>query len=129
MAFVVTVSRLLKEAGAPAPAWMPLTSAAPTRFGLVAAYSFNEGNGNTVADASGNGNTGTIVGATWTTAGKYGGALSFNGTSSYVNLRNRASLRLTGSMTWSAWVRATANPENDGQIIAKSDGSAGWQLA
>ena len=100
----------------------------PPTSGLVAAYSFNEGSGTTVADASGNGNTGTIVGATWTNAGRYGRALSFNGTSSYVNLRNRASLRLTGSMTWSAWVRATANPENDGQIIAKSDGSAGWQL-
>jgi hypothetical protein len=31
--------------------------------GLVAAYSFNEGAGGTVADASGNGNTGTINGA------------------------------------------------------------------
>jgi hypothetical protein len=100
----------------------------PPSSGLVAAYSFNEGSGTTVADASGNGNTGTIVGATRTNAGKYGRALSFNGTSSYVNLRNRASLRLTGSMTWSAWVRPTANPANDGQIIAKSDGSAGWQL-
>ena len=95
---------------------------------LVAAYSFNEGTGTTVADASGNGNTGTIVGATWTTAGKYGNALSFNGTSSYVNLGNPTSLRLTGSMTLSAWVLATGNPPDDGQIIAKSNNSAGWQL-
>jgi hypothetical protein len=94
----------------------------------VAAYSFNEASGTTVIDASGNGNTGTIVGATRTNAGRYGRALSFNGTNSYVNLGNPASLRLTGSMTWSAWVRATANPQNDGQIIAKSDSSAGWQL-
>ena len=47
--------------------------------GLVAAYSFDGGSGTTVADVSGNGNVGAIVGATWTTAGRYGNALSFNG--------------------------------------------------
>jgi len=31
-------------------------------------------------------------------------------------------------MTWSAWVYITANPPNDGQIIAHSDGNSGWQL-
>ena len=35
-----------------------------TPSGLVAAYSFNQGNGTTVADASGNGHAGTITGAT-----------------------------------------------------------------
>jgi hypothetical protein len=94
---------------------------------LVAAYSFNEGTGTTVTDLSGNSLTGTIVGATWTTAGKYGNALSFNGTTGYVDLGNPTALRLTGSMTLEAWVKATANPPDDGQIIAKSDGS-GWQL-
>ena len=34
---------------------------------LVAAYSFDAGSGATVVDASGNGNTGTIVNATWST--------------------------------------------------------------
>ncbi|MEO8657482.1 MAG: LamG-like jellyroll fold domain-containing protein, partial [Bryobacteraceae bacterium] len=96
--------------------------------GLVAAYGFNEGAGTTLTDASGNGVTGTMVGATWSTAGKYGNALSFNGTSSYVDLGNPASLQLTGSMTWSAWINAAANPPDDGQIIAKSDNSSGWQL-
>jgi predicted homoserine dehydrogenase-like protein len=42
--------------------------------GLVAVYSFAEGAGTTVADASGNNNTRTISGATWTTAGKLRGA-------------------------------------------------------
>src|SRR5207342_2920593 len=49
---------------------------------LVAAYAFDETSGPTVTDASGNGLTGTIVNATRTTAGKYGGDLTFNGTSS-----------------------------------------------
>jgi len=95
----------------------------------MAAYGFKEGSGTTVADSSGNGNTGTINGATWTTAGRYGNALSFNGATSYVDLGIPASLKLTGSMTWSAWIFATANPVDDGQIVAKSgNGDDGWQF-
>ncbi|PYN28692.1 MAG: hypothetical protein DMD98_21940, partial [Candidatus Rokuibacteriota bacterium] len=73
----------------------------------MAAYAFNEGAGTTVADASGNGNTGTINGATWTTAGRYGSALVFDGTSTSVTVANAASLRLTTGMTLEAWVYPT----------------------
>ncbi len=76
--------------------------------GLVAAYGFNEGSGSTVADASGNGNTGTVANATWTTAGKYGDALSFNGTNSWVTVADSAALHLTTGMTLEAWVYPTA---------------------
>ena len=75
--------------------------------GLVAAYSFDEGSGTTVADASGHGNTGTISGATWTT-GLFGNALSFNGTNSWVTINNSSSLNLTSGMTLEAWVKPTA---------------------
>jgi hypothetical protein len=106
--------------GRPTPALAQLT--AP-----VVEYGFNEGTGTTVGDLSGNGLTGTIVGATWTSGGKYGNGLSFNGSSSFVDVGNPAALQLTGSMTLEAWVKAAANPADDGQIITKSDG-AGWQL-
>ena len=96
--------------------------------GLVAAYNFNQGSGTTVTDASGNGITGNIIGATWTTGGRNGNALSFNGSSSYVDLGNPALLQITGSMTWSAWVKAAANPPDDGQIMAKSNNASGWQF-
>ncbi len=96
--------------------------------GLVAAYAFNEGTGTTVTDLSGNNITGTIVGATWTNTGKYGKALTFNGASAYVDLGNPTALQLTGSMTVEAWVNAAANPADDGQIVAKSNGTAGWQF-
>ena len=96
--------------------------------GLVAAYPFDEGSGTATTDLSGNGADGTISGATWTTAGKYGDALSFNGASSYVDLGNPTALQTTGSMTWSAWIYAAANPSDDGQIVAKSDDSSGWQF-
>ena len=95
--------------------------------GLVAAFGFDEGTGTTVKDSSGNNLNGTIVGATWTTTGMYGNALSFNGTSSYVDLGSPSALQLTGSMTIEAWVKVAANPADDGQIVSKSNGS-GWQL-
>src|SRR5262249_33813075 len=109
----------------------PTPTATPTSTpstGLIAAYNFNEGSGTTVNDASGHGITGTVHGTTWTTGGRYGNALSFNGSSSYVDLGNPALLQITGSMTWSAWVKAGANPADDGQIVTKSNNVSGWQL-
>src|SRR5438445_3005298 len=76
--------------------------------GRVATYAFNEGTGTTVTDASGNGHTGTLVNATWTTAGKYGNALSFNGTNARVDINDAASLHLTTAMTLEAWVNPSA---------------------
>ena len=87
---------------------------------LVAAYAFNEGAGTTVADISGNGNTGTISGATWTTSGKFGNALTFNGTSAMVTIPNAASLNLTSGMTLEAWVYPTAAPTNWRAVVDKN---------
>jgi hypothetical protein len=76
--------------------------------GLVAAYSFNEGSGSTTYDATGNGNSGTITGATWTNQGKFGNALTFNGTNSLVTIGDSASLHLSTGMTLETWVYPTA---------------------
>jgi hypothetical protein len=51
--------------------------------GLVAAYGFDEGAGSVSADLSGNSDNASIFSASWI-EGKYGYALEFNGTSSYV---------------------------------------------
>jgi chitodextrinase len=72
--------------------------------GLVGAWSFDQ-SGSTVPDASGNGNTGTVSGATWTSAGKFGGALTFDGASSSVVVPDSPSLDLGAGMTLEAWVR------------------------
>ena len=77
--------------------------------GQVAAYGFNEGSGSIAADASGNSNTGTISGATWTTSGRFGNALSFNGTSNRVDINDASSLDLTTGMTLEAWVYPTSS--------------------
>lgn len=54
---------------------------APTTNGMLLYYSFDSSNATAVADNSGNGYTGTVVGATWTGTGKNGGAYYFNGSS------------------------------------------------
>jgi hypothetical protein len=72
---------------------------------LEAAYSFNENSGPTAHDASGNANNGTLQGGTsWTTSGKYGNAILFNGTSGYVNVPSSSSLQLASAITLEAWV-------------------------
>ncbi|PYR74988.1 MAG: hypothetical protein DMF87_21510, partial [Acidobacteria bacterium] len=80
--------------------------------GLVAAYSFGEGAGTTVADASGRGNNGTILNATWTAAGRYGGALLFNGTNAWITVPDNSSLSLATGMTLEAWVQPTSASSN-----------------
>ncbi|HKS36226.1 MAG TPA: LamG-like jellyroll fold domain-containing protein, partial [Verrucomicrobiae bacterium] len=87
--------------------------------GLVAAYGFNEGGGATVTDASGNGNTGTISGATWSAQGKSGGALSFDGASSLVVINDSSSLDLTTGMTLEAWVFPEASQSGWRTVIQK----------
>jgi fibronectin type 3 domain-containing protein len=84
-----------------------LPSAASAAPGLVAAYSMDQGSGTTLADVSGTGNTGTLSGATWTASGRFGSALSFNGTNNMVTVPDSNSLDLTTAMTLEAWVRPT----------------------
>src|SRR5438132_3412296 len=88
--------------------------------GLVAAYAFSEGSGTTVADTSGNNNNGTISGATWTSAGRFGNALVFNGTSARVTVLDAASLQLTSGMTLEAWVFPTETPTYWRAIVDKT---------
>lgn len=79
-----------------------LPPAAPP--GLVAEYGFDQGAGSTVTDSSGRGNTGTATNTAWSTSGRFGSALSFNGSSSRVVVPDAASLDLTTGMTLEAWV-------------------------
>ena len=65
-----------------------------------------------MTDSSGNTNNGTIGTATWTAYGRYGGALMFDGASSFVTVNDSASLHLTTGMTLEAWVNpVTVNPD------------------
>jgi hypothetical protein len=72
----------------------------------VLALGFNENGGTTVVDASSLHNNGAVSNTTWTT-GKFGKALSFDGTNSWVTVNNATSLNLTNRMTLEAWVYPT----------------------
>jgi hypothetical protein len=76
--------------------------------GLVAAYGFEDGTGNVLTDNSGRGHPGSITGATWTTAGRFGQALTFDGINDWVTIADAADLDLTSGMTLEAWVYPTA---------------------
>src|SRR5262249_28193297 len=96
---------------------------------LVAALDFGEASGTAVLDSSGTGNNGTITGATRTALGKYGGALSFNGTGDLVTVADSASLHLTNGMTLEAWVKPTAASGGWATALLKERGTAGLAYA
>ena len=90
---------------------------------LVGAYSFNEGAGTLVGDASGAANLGTALDAAWSAAGKFGGALSFDGTSSWVTVPDSPSLDLSGGMTLEAWINPAAEDSAWRTILMKERGT------
>ena len=90
-----------------APVTVTVNNTGPA--GLVAAYGFNAGSGTTAADSSGNNNNGTTANTTWSTAGKFGNALSFNGTNAWVTVPDANSLDLTTGMTLEAWLNPTTS--------------------
>ena len=73
--------------------------------GLVLGYGFEETSGTIAADASPTRNNGTVNGATRSTTGRFGRALSFDGINDRVDVPDAASLDLSTAMTLEAWVR------------------------
>lgn len=91
--------------------------------GLVAAYGFNEAQGSATIDVSGNALNGTVSNAT-RVAGRFGGALQFNGQSnSRVVVSNTPLLQMTNRFTMSAWVYPQTGSANEPTVIAKQNGS------
>lgn len=82
------------------------TVAQPALSGPVAAFGFEDG-GSDADDDSGHGHDGDIEGANWTSQGKYGDALSFDGTNDWVTIDGSPLLNLTTGMTLEAWVFPT----------------------
>ena len=96
--------------------------------GLSANWLFSEGSGKTVADSSGNGNTGTLVNSPLWVSGLAGhNALEFSGSSAvtagYVSVPNSATLAdqgLGSNITICAWVkRSAASVGNYCSVVAK----------
>ena len=72
-----------------------------------------------MTDVSGTGNNGTTANTTWVAAGKYGKALTFNGTSSRVNVPDATALHLSTGMTLEAWVNPTTVSNSWRDVIHK----------
>jgi hypothetical protein len=116
----------------------PVPTPTPTsNNGLVAYYPFN-GNAN---DESGNGNNGTVNGATLTTdrSGVVNSALSFDGVNDYVRVEDSLSLDIAGAITIAAWVKINSISDYWGivskrinwidcnyQVYFAQDGSNNW---
>jgi hypothetical protein len=98
------------------------------RYGPVAAWSFDEGTGTSVGDLSGEGHTATIEGAEWTTHGRYGDALQFNGTSSCVSIGDAADLRLGEEFTLESWVRPEGELKHDPVVFKEGSGHLNYAL-
>ena len=95
---------------------------------LVAAYGFEEASGTQVVDASGYGNHGTISGATRVTTSQFGNVLSFNGSSNWVTVNDKASLDLTTGVTVEAWVYPTSISGWRTVTMKEQTGSASYWL-
>jgi hypothetical protein len=90
--------------------------------GLAAAYAFDEGSGSSSADFSGNANSATIYSGTWIT-GKYGKALSFNGTSSYLSAGVNQLPGVSQPKTISCWIYFVTKPRTLQTILALANPS------
>jgi hypothetical protein len=96
------------------------TTTVPSGTGPIASYSFDGGSGTTVADAAGSNTLDLVNGPVWG-GGKYGNALSFDGTNDYaVAEAANSALNLAGrNFTLSAWVNPRANNSTWQMIVNK----------
>ncbi|HEU5395903.1 MAG TPA: glycoside hydrolase family 76 protein, partial [Verrucomicrobiae bacterium] len=78
-------------------------SALPADF--IGAWPLDETSGTVADDASGNGNNGTLTGATWNSNGRINGCLNFNGVNSSVKIANP----VANDFTLAFWVKTTQN--------------------
>jgi hypothetical protein len=91
--------------------------------GLVGWWNFDEGPGPTVADATGNGNAGTITGGVQWIAQETGGALEFDGSSGYVQIPFSPTVKVLnqGDFTLTAWFKADAVPTENKEVFQQGD--------
>jgi len=103
------------------PNWSPISNvgSASTTAPLKGYWRFDEGSGNTAADASGNNNHGQLINAPTWTAGHDGSAVSLDGINDFVEVNDAASLDIAGVFTISGWVYPTAFPPTNMSIVNK----------
>jgi hypothetical protein len=105
----------------------------------IAWWRFNENQGLTAADSSGNGQHGTLThGPAWTPGPRGNSALSFDGINDYVEIAPSSSIgTLTQNLTIAAWVHPNTIPLNPherqaifqfGELFQAGTGAFGFQI-
>ncbi len=94
--------------------------------GPVAAYSFDEDEGETANDPAG-GHDGAIEGAEWT-KGKYGAALKFDGEDDCVTVPDSPGLQLSEEFTLEAWVKPEGGDKSEPVLFKETPYFTGYSL-
>jgi hypothetical protein len=102
--------------------------------GLVGWWKFDETSGTSAADATGNGNTGTLSAsnATWT-AGEINNTVSLSNTNTtsggLVNLANPSNFafEITNAFTLAAWIFHSNSNTRESDIFGKQNPASSWQ--
>ena len=84
---------------------------------LEAYWTFDESGGRIAVDSSGHDLNGEYNNEPKRVAGPMGNAVKFDGTD-YINFGHPTALRLTGSVTISAWIKSTYYPRDDAVIVS-----------
>ena len=92
--------------------------------GMISYWKFDESEGITASDSA-DANDGTLINGPVWTAGKVGGALSFDGLDDYVEVPNSANLDITDAITIEAWVYMISAPTNM-RVICKPYSISAW---
>jgi len=83
----------------------------PPSADLVGLWHFDEGDGTTASDSSGNNNTGTLFNDPQWEVGKFDNALRFDGINDYVNCEKNGGI--TTAITIEAWIKPSAFTDYD----------------
>jgi VanZ family protein len=94
---------------------------------LEASWRLDESIGRSVSDSSGHGLAGKFGKEPTRIVGVRGHVVAFDGTN-YVNFGRSIALRLSGSMTISAWIDSSSYPGDDAVIVSQLQKDSGYQL-
>lgn len=113
-----------------APPWMPVSNSGATTSGqLEAHWTLDSIVDGMTPDSSDNRLTGAVVNGAPLVNGIAGQGVDLNGVSQSVDLGNPMALRLIGSMTISAWIKADDFPDDDNAIVSNTNAvDRGFQL-
>ncbi len=119
---------------------LPLASASRSACAatLIGRWAFDETSGTMVADSSGNGLDGALVGpgVSWTT-GQFAGGLDFDSSADHVHIPYSPVMDLTASFSLSFWINGIPSAQGDppattATILDKShggtNGTSGWTV-